>query len=173
MAGANDIGVSVVQPGEGDYVALPGFGAVFKLSSKNNGGEVSIVEHPFEVGLITAAHRHTREDEHSIVLAGEIGFRSDDSEVVLGPGGYITLRHNGNLHHIGIGRIHYRTRVLILAQDHNIRIINAATGELLRDFTLDPTRNYQPTGAPKGPTRKNPEPNVGSGLFRCLATPHW
>jgi len=56
-------------PGEGDYVALPGFGAVFKLSSKTNGGEVSIVEHPFEVGLITAAHRHTREDEHSIVLA--------------------------------------------------------------------------------------------------------
>lgn len=27
----------------------------------------------------------------------------------------------------------------------------AATGELLRDLTLDPARNYQPTGAPKGP----------------------
>jgi quercetin dioxygenase-like cupin family protein len=85
-----DIGVSVVQPGEGDTVAIPGFGAVFKLSGKNNNGEVSIVEHPFAVGFISAAHRHTREDEHSIVLAGEIGFRSDDSEVVLGPGGYIT-----------------------------------------------------------------------------------
>jgi transposase InsO family protein len=70
--------------------------------------------------------------------------------------GSITLRHNGRLHHIGVGRIHYRTRVLILAQDLNIRIINAATGELLRDFTLDPTRDYQPTGAPKGPTRKKP-----------------
>src|ERR1700747_3890808 len=89
MAGAKEVGVTVVQPGEGDYVALPGFGAVFKLSSATNGGEVSIVEHPFEVGLLTAAHRHTREDEHSIVLAGEIGFRSDDSEVVLGPGGSI------------------------------------------------------------------------------------
>ena len=66
------------------------------------------------------------------------------------------LRHNGRLHHIGIGRSHYRTRVLILAQDRNIRIINAATGELLHDFTLDPTRDYQPTGAPKGPTRKKP-----------------
>ena len=70
--------------------------------------------------------------------------------------GSITLRVNGRLHHIGVGRIHYRTRVLILAQDLNIRIINAATGELLRDFTLDPTRDYQPTGAPKGPTRKKP-----------------
>ena len=93
----NDIGVTVVQPGEGDYVALPGFGAVFKLSGKTNGGEVSIVEHPFEVGLLAAAHRHTREDEHSIVLAGEIGFRSDDSEVVLGPGGYIT-KPRGQMH---------------------------------------------------------------------------
>jgi quercetin dioxygenase-like cupin family protein len=77
MADINQIPVTVVQPGEGDYVALPGFGAVFKLSSQANGGEVSIVEHPFEVGVLTAAHRHTREDEHSIVLTGEIGFRSD------------------------------------------------------------------------------------------------
>jgi quercetin dioxygenase-like cupin family protein len=97
VSDASGIGVTVVQPGEGDYAALPGFGGVFKLSSKTNGGEVSIVEHPFEVGLITAAHRHTREDEHSFVLAGEIGFRSDDSEVVLGPGGYIT-KPRGQMH---------------------------------------------------------------------------
>ncbi|MDR3660915.1 MAG: hypothetical protein P4L86_11080 [Mycobacterium sp.] len=48
-------------------------------------------------------------------------------------------------------RHHYRTRVLILTHDHHITVINAATGEVLRDFTLDPTRDYQPTGAPKGP----------------------
>ena len=70
--------------------------------------------------------------------------------------GSITLRVNGRLHHIGIGRHHYRTRVLVLAQDHRITVINAATGEVLRDFTLDPTRDYQPTGAPKGPKRKKP-----------------
>ncbi|MEE6178907.1 cupin domain-containing protein [Mycobacterium sp. 050134] len=78
-------------------MAIPGFGAVFKLSSKATGGRVSIVEHPFEVGLITAPHRHSREDEHSIVVAGEIGFRSDDSEVVLGTGGYIT-KPRGQMH---------------------------------------------------------------------------
>ena len=71
--------------------------------------------------------------------------------------GSITLRHNGRLHHIGIGRIHYQTRVLILVHDLNITIINAATGEVLRELTLDPTRDYQPTGAPKGPTRKKPQ----------------
>lgn len=70
--------------------------------------------------------------------------------------GAVTLRVNGRLHHIGIGRHHYRTRVLILTHDHRITVINAATGEVLRDFTLDPTRDYQPTGAPKGPKPKKP-----------------
>lgn len=89
--------LTVRQPGEGDVVTIPGFGAVLKLTSKTTGGLVSIVEHPFPVGAITAAHRHTREDEHSYVLAGEIGFRSDDDEVVLGPGGYIT-KPRGQMH---------------------------------------------------------------------------
>jgi transposase InsO family protein len=70
--------------------------------------------------------------------------------------GSITLRVNGRLHHIGIGRHHYRTRVLLLIQELRITVINAATGEVLRDFTLDPTRDYQPTGAPKGPKPKKP-----------------
>lgn len=68
--------------------------------------------------------------------------------------GCVTLRHNGRLHHIGVGRTHARTRVLLLVHDLEIRIVNAATGELLRELTLDPNRDYQPTGAPKGPTRK-------------------
>ncbi|MCE7004399.1 cupin domain-containing protein [Kibdelosporangium philippinense] len=89
--------VTVVQPGEGDIARLPGFGAVYKLHSQANGGQVAIVEHPFEVGSITRPHLHTREDEHSIVLAGEIGFRSDDTEIVLGPGGYIT-KPRGQMH---------------------------------------------------------------------------
>ena len=68
--------------------------------------------------------------------------------------GSVTLRVGGRLHHIGVGRTYTGTRVLILIQDLHIRIINAATGELLRELTLDPTKNYQPTGAPKGPKRK-------------------
>jgi quercetin dioxygenase-like cupin family protein len=97
MSMTNSAELTVVQPGEGDVVPIPGFGAVFKLTSRTTGGLVSIVEHPFPVGTITAAHRHTHEDEHSYVLAGEIGFRSDDNEVVLGPGGYIT-KPRGEMH---------------------------------------------------------------------------
>jgi hypothetical protein len=67
--------------------------------------------------------------------------------------GTVTLRHGGKLYHIGIGRTHAGTRTLLLIQDLHIRIINAATGELLRDLVLDTTRSYQPTGKPKGGSR--------------------
>ena len=49
---------------------------------------------------------------------------------------------------------HAGTCVILLVQDLDIRVVNAATGELLRELTLDPNRDYPPTGAPKGPTRK-------------------
>ena len=65
--------------------------------------------------------------------------------------GKVTLRHGGRLYSIGIGRTHARTRVLILVQDLHIRIVNAATGELLRELTLNPTKRYQGTGRPPGP----------------------
>jgi uncharacterized cupin superfamily protein len=35
-------------------------------------------------------HLHTREDEYSTVVEGQVEFRSGDREVVLGAGGYIT-----------------------------------------------------------------------------------
>jgi quercetin dioxygenase-like cupin family protein len=89
--------VRVVPPDGGDSVAIPGFGAVVKLYGRDNNGEVAIVEHPFAVGAITAPHLHTREDEHSIVVEGRIGFRSDADEAVLGPGGYIT-KPRGQMH---------------------------------------------------------------------------
>jgi quercetin dioxygenase-like cupin family protein len=97
MDGAGASAVRVVPPGGGDSIAIPGFGAVLKLHSRDNDGEVALLEHPFAVGTITAPHRHTREDEHSIVLEGRIGFRSDADEVVLGPGGYIT-KPRGQMH---------------------------------------------------------------------------
>ena len=68
--------------------------------------------------------------------------------------GCVTLRLAGRLHHIGIGRNHTGTHVLLLVQDLHVRVIDAATGELLRELTIDSTRDYQPTGRPPGPTRK-------------------
>jgi len=58
--------------------------------------------------------------------------------------GKLTLRHNGRLHHIGIGRTHARTPIIMIIHDLNIRVINATTGEILRELTLDTTKDYQP-----------------------------
>ena len=71
--------------------------------------------------------------------------------------GCVTLRIAGRLHHIGVGRTHARTHVLLLVQDLHVRVVNAATGELLRDLVIDPTRDYQPTGRPPGPAPKTPK----------------
>ncbi len=90
--------VTVVAPGEGRVGDLgDGIGVVFKIEGEHTGGALSIVEHPFAVGALVPPHVHTREDEISIVLEGEIGFRSNDAEVVLGSGGYIVKPH-GEVH---------------------------------------------------------------------------
>ena len=70
--------------------------------------------------------------------------------------GLVSLRHSGRLHHIGIGRPHAGTRVLLLVQDLSIRVINAGTGELLRELVLNPGKDYQPTGRPPGHPKKSP-----------------
>ena len=68
-------------------------------------------------------------------------------------GGAVTLRVNGRLHHIGVGRTHARTPVILLVHDLEVRIVAATTGELLRELTIDPRRDYQPTGRRPGPRR--------------------
>jgi hypothetical protein len=86
--------------------------------------------------------------------------RVDDS-------GVVTLRVAGQLHHIGIGRTHARTHVILLVDDLHVRVVDAATGELLRALSIDTSRDYQPTGAPKGPTRpKRNAPNPAEGSKR-------
>jgi len=58
--------------------------------------------------------------------------------------GVVTLRHAGRLHHIGLGRTHARTRILMLIHDQHIRVTHATTGALIHELVLDPTRDYQP-----------------------------
>ena len=90
--------VKAVQPGAGRVgVLAPGVGVIFKIEGEDSGGALSIVEHTFEPGALVPPHLHRLEDEYSIVLDGAIGFRSDDKEVVLEPGGYI-IKPRGQVH---------------------------------------------------------------------------
>ena len=58
--------------------------------------------------------------------------------------GKVTLRYAGRLRHLGIGRAHAGTAVLMLIQDDYVRTSNASTGETIAEHTIDPTKDYQP-----------------------------
>jgi hypothetical protein len=79
-------------------------------------------------GLAIDSHDRVRRD------------RIDDS-------GVVTLRHAGRLHHIGIGRAHARTHVILLVQDLNIRIVHAAPASSCASSSSTPPRT---TSASKG-----------------------
>ena len=71
-------------------------------------------------------------------------------------GGSVTLRHNSRLHHIGLGTRLAGTPITLLIDNLQIRVIHRHTGELIRELTLDPTRDYQPRGLPPGPPKRAP-----------------
>ena len=56
--------------------------------------------------------------------------------------GKVTLRYRSRLLHLGVGRRHRGTRVLLLVADRDVRVIND-DGEILAEFTIDPTKTYQ------------------------------
>jgi transposase InsO family protein len=78
---------------------------------------------PNRIGFVPPRHYRVRRD------------RVDKS-------GIVTLRHNSRLHHIGVGRRFKGMGVLVLIADLDIRILSE-DGELIRELTLDPTRDYQ------------------------------
>ena len=64
--------------------------------------------------------------------------------------GSVTLRVDGKLHHIGLGQPLNRTPIIMLIHAYDIRVIHAATGELLRQLTINPNHLYHGTGKQKG-----------------------
>ena len=74
-------------------------------------------------------------------MPGRFRLRRDKVDIT----GVVTLRHNSRLHHIGLGRKLIGTRVLVLVDGLQVRVITE-DGELLRELILDPSRDYQPHG---------------------------
>jgi transposase InsO family protein len=62
---------------------------------------------------------------------------------VIDPSGTVTLRYRSRLHHVGVGRAHKETRVLILMAGRDVRVLSE-DGTLLRHLTIDPNIDYQP-----------------------------
>jgi transposase InsO family protein len=56
--------------------------------------------------------------------------------------GKMTIRRAGRMHHLGIGTTHARKRVLALADDHHITVIELQTGEALSKHLIEPAKTY-------------------------------
>jgi transposase InsO family protein len=69
--------------------------------------------------------------------------------------GVITIRYNSRLHHIGLSKHLRGTKVTVLADDRDIRVLHRDTGTLIRKLVLDPTRDYQPRGVKCGNSPEN------------------
>jgi transposase InsO family protein len=70
-------------------------------------------------------------------------------------GGVITIRYNSRLHHIGLSKHLRGTKVTVLIDDRDLRVLNRDTGQLIRKLILDPTRDYQPRGVKCGNSPQN------------------
>jgi transposase InsO family protein len=56
--------------------------------------------------------------------------------------GKLTLRHGSRLHHLGIGRTHAATPVLILVTTTTVTVISKTGHHVLSSHCIDPDRNY-------------------------------
>ena len=74
----------VIRAGEGEVLGPPaGCRDRFLIDSKSWGGHLGVVEHLLAPRSIAAPmHRHTREDEFSLILEGRVWFVADGEEHV-------------------------------------------------------------------------------------------
>jgi len=83
---------------QGDLGQLGSIGVRFMIDSADSGGTFSLVEHPVPPRKLAAPlHRHSREDEYTFILEGEIGVLLGD-EVVLGRPGDLIFKPRGQWH---------------------------------------------------------------------------
>ena len=80
----------VTGPADGEAVDLGSLGARFLLGAAASGGRVAVVEHWVPARTLAAPlHRHSREDEYSLVLKGRMGAQLGERVVEVGPGDFV------------------------------------------------------------------------------------
>jgi hypothetical protein len=54
----------------------------------------------------------------------------------------MSFRRAGRMHHLGVGYAHARKRVLAIADDTTVTVIQLETGEILSTHHIDPAKSY-------------------------------
>ncbi len=86
----------------------------------------------------------------------------------------MSLRRAGRMHHLGIGAAHARKRVLAIADDTTVTVIDLDTGEILSTHLIEPTKTYwrnQHKGPGRWPGAPDCDPCRDSGVT-YVATHH-
>lgn len=85
----------ILGPDQGESGRLRSMGVRFMIKGADSSGGFSMVEHPLGPrALAGPLHRHSREDEYSFVLDGQIGAMLGDEVVHAGPGDLIFKPRN-------------------------------------------------------------------------------
>lgn len=83
---------------QGERIQIGGFGTVVKVPRGSTSGGASLVEHTLAPGLLGAPpHLHTREDEISYVLEGQLTVQIGEKVITAGPG-EIVVKPRGLFH---------------------------------------------------------------------------
>jgi quercetin dioxygenase-like cupin family protein len=93
--GQNAMKARVVGPRDGVAGFMGSIGVRFVLDGPEAGRRFSLVEHPMSPRALAAPlHRHSREDEFSFVIEGQVGALLGDEVLVGGPGSLIFKPRN-------------------------------------------------------------------------------
>ena len=89
----------VLRPEDAEVLGDPdGVRDRFLIDGRDSGGSFSLVQHLFAPRALAAPlHRHSREDEFTVVLSGRIGAVLGDAEVEAGPG-EVVFKPRGQWH---------------------------------------------------------------------------
>ena len=84
-------GARYLHPASGRHTLVEGsFSAVLLMASSASDGRLSLVEHPLAPrALGSPLHTHSREDEYSYILDGQVGAQVGDEVIAAGPGDVI------------------------------------------------------------------------------------
>jgi len=58
------------------------------------------------------------------------------------PKGTMTLRRGGRLHHLAVGAVHARRRVLAIVDEREVTVVALDTGEILSSHHIEPDKGY-------------------------------
>jgi quercetin dioxygenase-like cupin family protein len=93
-------------------------GMLYKLESRRVGGTVSVFEGVLPPGMRVGPHTHTREDERSFVIEGELTFTVGDERIEARAGS--TVVKPRNVPHTFVNLGHAAARILEITSPGNL-----------------------------------------------------